>query len=913
MSNNALAMSAKGTFYHLVVSGITLGLGFVRSVLLMRLLGPEEFGIISLALFFATFITPLLSIGIDSALIQEKTPSEDAFSTHFTLRLLLWCFIFLICLAVSPVLANAYGTAVVLAFIALVGVHLFEATYATQNVILRREMRFGSLAVLNLLSSLAMTIIAPLSAYLGAGFWSLVIEQAVGPIVRWGCIHLIIRPWKLSVKLVKPEAKKQLRFGSHVMATHFLGIILDRFDDFWLGTVMGKSVLGFYSRAYEIAQYPERILATPVTNVFLSTYAALQDRPIDRTKAFFRSSSFLIRAGFLMTVCLLAVTNEFTIIFFTESWLPIVPVFRLMLVYILLDPLYTNLSYLITGMGRPDLLLKTRLWQTGIFAVTVPLLGNLWQANGVALAADLMMLTGVVLLLRQSRYFVQFSMRRLAGWPTLALVLSVATGILPEWSVWFVTPWSSLVVKCLACGTVYLGTLYLFERQEIQMVSNWLINIIFEILRQSRSSILQRNATQPLHHKRTTPLHKEDSSAQPIRVMHIISDIGGGGAERLLVNSLEWFDKVNYNHQVCCIRRGGVYEEIIRRNNIPLTILPNRHRFDPSIITKLTHLLKKEKIDVVHTYNFTANTWGRLSAWLAKVPVIIASEHGTAWTETSRMRHVSRIMYYLGDLIVANSETSKIILTNKIGLPASKIHIINNGIPPIDSLSTSNTIRQLLNIPFKSPLVGVVGRMDTAKGHHVFLKAIPFIVNELPETHFVIIGEGPLRSWLEQLIESLGLLSTDHIHLPGFILDAGTLIGEFDVLVHPSIRDSYPLALIEAAWMSVPVVATNVDGIAEIVIHGKTGLLVECTQPLSDIPTQGATPLPDFVVDGNTHKLRPPMEADPRVLSEAIISLLKNPPLMKKMGQFARERAEEQFHIKRYVSNFEEIYRMVQR
>jgi O-antigen/teichoic acid export membrane protein len=487
MTSNAVDRSARGSFYHLVVSGITISLGFIRSVLLMRLLGPDEFGTVNLALFFATFITPLLSFGIDNALIQEKSPSPDAFATHFSLRLIFGSILFLLCMTATPLLAETYGNIVVTAFLALVGIRIFEGFYSTHNIVMRREMHFGALALLNLFASLAMTVTAPLLAYLGAGFWSLVIEQAVGPLVRWSGIYLIIRPWKISLKINRLEAFKQFKFGIHMMATHFLGILLDRFDDFWIGTALGNNALGYYSRAYEIAQYPERVIATPVTNVFFSTYAALQDRPVERTKAFFRSSSFLIRAGFLMTVCLMASTKEFTILLFGESWVPIIPIFRWMLIYILLDPLYANLSYLITGMGRPDQLLRTRIFQMGIFVACVPLFGFFWQSNGVALAADVMMFSGVALLLKFSREYVHFSMRRLLAFPSFALIISTAAAFIPDWSSWFVEPWVSLVIKSMVCSSIFVGTLFLFEQQETYNAFRWLTVMIKELVTQTKT------------------------------------------------------------------------------------------------------------------------------------------------------------------------------------------------------------------------------------------------------------------------------------------------------------------------------------------------------------------------------------------------------------------------------------------
>ena len=369
LSQSVLSKSVRGATYNVAASAITIVLGFVRSVLLMRLLMPEQFGVVALALFFMTFLTPFSTFGIDSALIQCQEPRKETFATHFVLRLALAGAILLLGLIVSPLLRRIYAeqAIVVDVFLGLLAINVLVASFSTPGAILRRDMRFGPLALLNLISSLAMTITAPMLAYLGAGLWSLVAEQAVGPIVRavgyWG----FLRPWRFSLRFDWDEARSFLRFGRHVFSANVLGILLDRFDDFWTGTALGPTPLGYYSRAYEVAQYPGRILAKPITSVFFSTFAAVQDEKTELSKAFFRSSSYLVRAGFLMTTLLVFGASEITIILFGKTWLPIVPVFRLMLIYTLLDPLYQNLSYLVIAVGQPNLLSRIRLLQAAIF------------------------------------------------------------------------------------------------------------------------------------------------------------------------------------------------------------------------------------------------------------------------------------------------------------------------------------------------------------------------------------------------------------------------------------------------------------------------------------------------------------------------------------------------------------------
>jgi PST family polysaccharide transporter len=168
-----------------------------------------------------------------------------------------------------------------------------------------------------------------------------------------------------------------------------------------------------------------------------------------------------------MAIVLVIVAPELTIILFGETWLPIVPVFRLMLVYVVLNPLYVNLSYLIVGIGRPTLLARVRLIQVGIFVATVAVFAHFWGINGVAIAANLMMLIGTSLLMIYSQQFTGFSISRMLFWPTVAATASFVVSYVLLENIQAATIWHTLVFKTLLASGIYMLILYAAERQMI--------------------------------------------------------------------------------------------------------------------------------------------------------------------------------------------------------------------------------------------------------------------------------------------------------------------------------------------------------------------------------------------------------------------------------------------------------------
>ena len=391
--------------------------------------------------------------------------------------------------------------------------------------------------------------------------------------------------------------------------------------------------------------------------------------------------------------------------------------------------------------------------------------------------------------------------------------------------------------------------------------------------------------------------------------MHVTSNLGGGGVERLLVKSLGVFDHTGFDHKVCCFS-GGLYEGELRAMDIPYWIIQRRWRFDPSFIFKIASLMRREHVDVVHTLNFTANAWGRAAAKIAGVPRIIAHERGTAWTESSAMRMVDRFFYRFTDLLLANSNAAINVLTKHVGLPKERIHLIYNGVPkPTIERKPRSSLREMLGISSSTYLVGTIGRLDTPKGHIYLLHAIPKVWLSLPNVTFVIIGDGPLHGYLKREAHSLGLIDKGDLHFLGFLDNAPDLLHDLDLLVHPAIREPLGNVLIEASLNQIPIIASKVDGCPEVVVDGQTGTLVECTQPVTYVDAPGASPLPAVVVDGGTRQLRPPLGPNPEDLASAIVQLLQNPHLREQMGNRARTRSETLFNIERYVRDLEDAYR----
>lgn len=465
----------RGSLYNLGVSFITLVLGFTRAILLARLLLPEHFGVVTLAMFYVALVSQLQAFGLDQGLIHLQRDDEATQGTYSTLRLGLAILAFLMLAVVSPVLARVYPATPMLGWVILVlaGINVGITWACVHETFLRRELAFRQLALTDLTASVTMTVCAPLLAWAGWGLWALVAEQASGAAVRLVMNWLVYRRWPLRLRWDPAVARRLWEYGRHMWTAGVLSFLNDRFDDFWIGTVLGQVALGFYSRAYEFVHYPRRIAVNPLIHIMISTFARLQGDRLRLSQAFFRSAHLVLCANFLVSTCFGLVIPEFVVLVIGSQWTPVILTFRLMVLYAFLDAVILVGQALVQACGQPRLLATAMLVQTVIFIPAV-IIGAWWGGiNGVALAADSMMLIGAVVLYRGVRRLVDFSWSKLVVWPLIATTIGATAAASLEITRVVGDAWWIAVLKLVAFTFLYGAVLIAAERKQFEQGLRW--------------------------------------------------------------------------------------------------------------------------------------------------------------------------------------------------------------------------------------------------------------------------------------------------------------------------------------------------------------------------------------------------------------------------------------------------------
>jgi sugar transferase (PEP-CTERM/EpsH1 system associated) len=366
------------------------------------------------------------------------------------------------------------------------------------------------------------------------------------------------------------------------------------------------------------------------------------------------------------------------------------------------------------------------------------------------------------------------------------------------------------------------------------------------------------------------------SLERPIRVMHILPFLDvDGGMEKVLVDGLLRTDLQRVFPMVCCLEEKGGRAAQLERVGIEIFVESKRSRMDWAFPLRLAKLLKDQRVDIVHTYSGVYRD-GCLAARLAGVPFNVHTDQGRFYPDTWKIRLTHRLMTKLRDKVISVSKDLKDYMINEVGIPSEKVVVIYNAVDcnHSHSFTQSDDLRHEFGLINGHPVVGIIGRLVPVKDHSTLLKASVKVFASMPEAKLVIVGDGPLRSELNDTTRELRI--SDRVLFLGHRNDVPDLLPLMDVVVLCSLHEGSSLTLLEAMADGKAVIATTVGGNPELVEEGITGLLV------------------------------PPRS--PEALADAILTVLHDPTLRLSMGRAARARVRNYFNIEDMVRVHEELY-----
>lgn len=348
----------------------------------------------------------------------------------------------------------------------------------------------------------------------------------------------------------------------------------------------------------------------------------------------------------------------------------------------------------------------------------------------------------------------------------------------------------------------------------------------------------------------------------PVRVALLLQDLAFGGTQRQALGLARCLDRERFSPEIWQLMAGDDYLPLLREWNVPHVRLGQDRRVGPRALVALWRRLRSDRPDVLLLLTVVPNIWGRILGRLAGVPLVIA---GCRQSGNPKRQH-ERLLKRLAHHHICNANALKTLLVSEYGVNADKISVIYNG---VDAEAFAPAAR-----PAANPVILCVGRLVPAKDHDTLLEAFALVLAARPEAELWIVGDGPRQVELERLAGQERFRG--QVRLMPARLDVLALLRQAQVMALSSVSEGFPNVVAEAMAAGLPVVATNVDGLAELVVDGETGLLV------------------------------PPR--DPRALADALAGLLARPAQRDAMGKAGRERVEREFSFQGMAARHGELF-----
>lgn len=369
-----------------------------------------------------------------------------------------------------------------------------------------------------------------------------------------------------------------------------------------------------------------------------------------------------------------------------------------------------------------------------------------------------------------------------------------------------------------------------------------------------------------------------------MRVVHIIKATRISGAERHLLVLLKGLRQYDVDaHLIILVEPHTPMDDMLAEagaNDIPIHRLMIQRDYDVMIIAKLQRKLRELQPNIVHTHLIHADLFGLIASKLAGVPTIISSRHNDdGFRYHPIVRYISWVLWWLTDGGIAISDAIREFTIRVEGVSPHKVDLVRYGlpyrwIPDAEIQSAKQSMTQELSLSDDVIILGMVCRLVEQKGITYALQAFKQIYSKFPKVHLIIAGDGDLAEELLAQARMLGI--SNRVHWLGWRDDAQTVLASMDMFLMPSLWEGFGLVLLEAMSKRIPVIASRVSAIPEVVDDGVTGLLIT------------------------------PQSTD--AIAQAMIQLLSDHSLCKHMGLLGEDRLEQEFSVQKMVENTIAVY-----
>ncbi len=455
---HALSWSFAGTMAQRLVM-------FVVSIILARLLLPEQFGLIGMLTIFIAVAQTFIDSGFTSALIQKKNHDRTDECSVFYFNILIGLLAYAAIFVGAPFIADFYSEPLLIPLTRVIGLRLIINPFGMiQRTLLNKKLDFKSLTGAMFASSLLSGILGITMAYQGFGVWALVYQQLAAAVLQT-VFFWFVNPWRPSLIFSLASIRALFSFGSKLLASSLLETFFRNIYLVIIGKMFTPATLGFYTKAHSLERMPTQSLTQVVQKVMFPVFSHLQDEPARLQRAMSRAMALLVMMIFPVMIGMAVVARPLVHILLTEKWLPCVPYLQLLCLAGMLYPLHVLNLNVIKSVGRSDLFLRLAVIKKVLTIINISIAWN-WGVMGLVIGQVIGSLIAYVLNARYTHmtagYPIRRQLRDIAPYAAASGAMAAVVYSL-NWTFLAANDWSLLIGQILTGGFVYVALCWIFR------------------------------------------------------------------------------------------------------------------------------------------------------------------------------------------------------------------------------------------------------------------------------------------------------------------------------------------------------------------------------------------------------------------------------------------------------------------
>jgi O-antigen/teichoic acid export membrane protein len=377
-------------------------LGFVRTVVLARLLLPDDFGLVGIAITVAGALEAFTTSGLQAAIVQRKDASRSVLDTAWSMMLVRGLFLSAVLAGSASWIGAFYGEPAVATIIQFMALNqILSGASNIGLVLLQKELDFKTRAAFDLTAGVLTTTVSIVAAITLRSYWALVIGELSGGLIR--CVlSYRVHPYRPRFCWDRTIASDLFGFGKHILIFRMMDYLLISGDDLFVGKVIGHQELGYYLLAYQLSNLPATLISRTVTGVLFPALSKIQDDTVAVANGFSRTIKIVTFLSIPAGGWTALYAGPLTLIVFGEAWLPMVPAMQVLCVYGTLRSIGYMCGPLFQSIGHPEILRNVGAIQLIVVVLVIWPLTNAYGLPGTAAAITL----GVIVWDFLASYFV---------------------------------------------------------------------------------------------------------------------------------------------------------------------------------------------------------------------------------------------------------------------------------------------------------------------------------------------------------------------------------------------------------------------------------------------------------------------------------------------------------------------------